>query len=283
MNTTPIMYNNKQFETLEEYIAEKFGARYDSIFHEITSEYVHTDTFIIKTPTGEKQFITCGMGAREMNTPNNFKRCELVMLASNRFVVTREEARVLSAELVRISKFPFRNETWLGTGHTIDTSENFKETFGFDYFAFLKLPLSASIPGIDDYINFLLVVPIYEGEREWCVNNHTLAFLEKLGEKYNGQELYTDSKREPFVPDDLDGDELYDYNLMTTLGIDKPTLHKLCEYLDEQEQNGIEITYEMIGEWVAKNQQSLKANAPLLVRWFFYNIFRNDKGAKNNA
>ena len=72
MNTTPIIYNDKQFEALEEYIAEKFGSHYDFIVHEITSEYVHTDAFIIKTPTGEKQFITCGMGAREMNTPNNY-------------------------------------------------------------------------------------------------------------------------------------------------------------------------------------------------------------------
>lgn len=254
MNKIPYMYNDTQFKELEEFVREKFGSNYDYMVHEITSEYVHTDTFIIKTSTGEKQFITCGMGAREMNTPNNYKRCELVMLASNRFVATREEAMILSAEIVRISKFPFREDTWVGTGHTIDASQKFKETFGFDYFAFVKLPISVTLPGIDDDINFLLAVPIYEDEREWCVNNHTLAFLEKLKEEYGGKVLYADFKREPFIPDDLNGDELYDYNLMTVLGVDKPTLGKLCEYLNEQEQNGVQVTYEMIGRWVTENQ-----------------------------
>ena len=40
---------------------------------------------------------------------------------------------------------------------------------------------------------------------------------------------------------------------MTVLGIDKPTLRKLCDYLDEQEQNGTEVTYDMIGKWVFEN------------------------------
>ena len=254
MNTTPIMYTDKQFEILEEFARKNFGSHYDFVVHEITSEYVHTDIFIIKTSAGEKQFVTCGMGAREMKAPDNCKRCELVMHASNSFIVTCEEACILSAELVRISKFPFREETWLGAGHTLDVSKKFKETFGFDYFAFVKLPFSASLPKIDGDINFLLAVPIYEEEREWCVNNHTLAFLEKLKEKYNGKGLYADFKREPFIPDDLDEDEEYTYTLMTVLGVDKPTLDKLVDYLEKQEENEVEITYEMIGEWIAKNQ-----------------------------
>ena len=40
---------------------------------------------------------------------------------------------------------------------------------------------------------------------------------------------------------------------MTVLGIDKPTLQKLCDYLDEQDQNGTEVTYDMIGKWVFEN------------------------------
>ena len=78
-------------------------------------------------------------------------------------------------------------------------------------------------------------------------------FKEKLNEKFEGKELYADCKRELFIPEPLDEDELYDYNVMTVLGIDKPTLQKLCDYLDEQEQNGIEVTYDMIGKWVFEN------------------------------
>ena len=253
MNKEPYMYNDKQFEEVEKFVEEKFGSHYDYIVHEIESEYVHTDIFVVKSRSGEKQFITCGMGAREMSAPNKFKRCELVMMASNRFVITREEGMTLATELVGISKFPFREETWIGTIHTINASEEFKEMFGYDYFVFVRMPQSTKLTGIDDDINFLMMVPIYEEEREWCVENHTLAFLEKLHEKYDGKELYADFKREVFIPDDLKKDELYDYIVMTALGIDKPTLKRLTEYLGQQAENGVEATYEMIEKWVSEN------------------------------
>ena len=253
MNKIPIMYNDKQFEELETYIEENFGSHYDYIVHEMTSEYVHTDTFALKTNDGDKIFVTCGMGARAMETPYGCRRCELVMHARNRLPVTSETAMILAGELTKISKFPFREETWLGTGHTMDVSKKFKETFGYDYVAFMKLPHSASLTGIKEDVDFLLAIPIYEEEREWCVENHTLAFLEKLNEKFEGKELHADFKRELFIPGPLDEDEMYDYNVMTVLGIDKPTLQKLCDYLDEQDQNGIEVTYDMIGKWVFEN------------------------------
>ena len=253
MNKTPIMYTDKQFEELEKHLEENFGSHYDYIVHEIESEYVHTDTFALKTNDGDKIFVTCGMGARAMETPYGCRRCELVMHARNRLPVTSETAMILAGELTKISKFPFREETWLGTGHTMDVSKKFKETFGYDYVAFMKLPHSASLTGIKEDVDFLLAIPIYEEEREWCVENHTLAFLEKLNEKFEGKELYADFKRELFIPGPLDEDEMYDYNVMTVLGIDKPTLQKLCDYLDEQEQNGTEVTYDMIGKWVFEN------------------------------
>mgnify|MGYP002513807582 CR=1 FL=1 len=253
MNKTPIMYNDKQFEELETYIEENFGSHYDYIVHETTSEYVNTDTFVVKSKDGNKIFVTCGMGARAMETPYGCRRCELVMHARNRLPVTSETAMILAGELTKISKFPFREETWFGTGHTMDVSKKFKEAFGYDYIAFMKLPHSASITGVKEDVDFLLAVPIYDEEREWCVENHTLAFLEKLNEKFEGKELYADFKRELFIPGPLDEDEMYDYNVMTVLGIDKPTLRKLCDYLDEQEQNGTEVTYDMIGKWVFEN------------------------------
>lgn len=253
MKKTAIMYTDKQFEELENFTKENFGSHYDYVVHEITSEYVHTDTFLLKSLCGEKIFVTCGMGARQMKTPNGFSRCELVMKASKKIISTRHEGMILASELTRISKFPFRKDTWLGNGHTIDASEEFKAAFGYDYFAFMKLPISAELSGMKENIDFLLVVPIYEAEREWCVENYTLAFLEKLNEKYNGKEVYADFKREIFIPDNLDEEELADFGAMTALGINKQTLQKLCEYLELQEKSGVEITYDMLGEWVKEN------------------------------
>ena len=169
MNKAAFTYNDTQFEELEKFARENFGSSYDYLIHEIESEYVHTDTLLHKTADGEKVFVTCGMGACEMNSPTNLKRCELVMWASKKFVSTSKKGMVLASELVKMSKFPFREDTWFGTGHTMDVSKEFKEAFGYDYFAFLKLPIKVRLTGIDEAVNFLLVIPIYEAERQWCV------------------------------------------------------------------------------------------------------------------
>lgn len=253
MKTTPILYNNKQLDEIQQFISDNFGNHGEFVAHELESDFVHTDVAIIAPPSSDKTFVTFGMGARKMETPVNLKRCELVMSVCGDIDIQSNESFIIANELTKISKFPFREETWLGTGHTIDASKRFKETFGYDYFAFRKLSLSAKLTGIKEDINFLIAVPIYEQEREWCVNNHTLALLDKLNEIYNGKELDVGFKREPFVPEPMDQEEISEYNLMTVLGIERDALAELSEYLELQEHNGVEITYEMISKWVESN------------------------------
>lgn len=254
MKKTPYLYNPIQSEEIQQFISGNFGEGGGYIAHEIKSEYVHTDTMFIESKDKDRTFVTFGMGARKMNTPNYAKRCELVMCATKNISTESKESFIISGELVRISKFPFREDTWLGTGHTMDASEQFHEAFGYDFFAFKKLSLSASLTGIDEDIDFLLLVPIYEEEREWCVNNHTLAFLDQLNEKYDGAEFNADFKREVFLPEDIDEDEIDDYNFMTVLGIDAPTFNKLCEYIVAANEKGIEITNETIDSWIKGNR-----------------------------
>lgn len=209
---------------------------------------------IIAPENTDRTFVTFGMGARKMNTPNNVKRCELVIHATRDMKVPSKESFIASGELARISKFPFREDTWLGTGHTMNVSKEFKEAFGYDFFALKKLSLSANLTGVDEDIGFLLLVPIYEAEREWCVNNHTLAFLDQLNEKYDGEEFNVDFKRELFIPKDIDEEEIGDYHMMTYFGIDSPTFNKLCEYIAAANEKGIEITNETIDRWIKDNR-----------------------------
>lgn len=251
---TPYLYNQVQSEEIQQFISDHFGKGGGYVAHEIKSEYVHTDTMLIAPKNTDRTFVTFGMGAGKMNTPNNAKRCELVMYATSDIEIPSKESFIISNELTRISKFPFREDTWLGTGHTMDASEEFKKNFGYDFFAFKKLSMSANLTGIDEDIDFLLLVPIYEEEREWCVNNHTLAFLDRLNEKYDGAEFNADFKREVFLPEDIDEDEIDDYNFMTVLGIDAPTFNKLCEYIVTANDNGIEITNETIHNWIKSNK-----------------------------
>ena len=82
MKKTPYLYNTIQSEEIQEFISDNFGKGGGYIAHELKSEYVHTDTMLIESKNADRTFVTFGMGARKMNTPNNAKRCELVMCAT---------------------------------------------------------------------------------------------------------------------------------------------------------------------------------------------------------
>lgn len=56
------------------------------------------------------------------------------------------------------------------------------------------------------------------------------------------------------LPEDIDEDEIDDYNFMTVLGIDAPTFNKLCEYIVAANEKGIEITSETNNRWIKGNR-----------------------------
>ena len=80
MKKTPYLYNSIQSEEIQAFISNNFGKDCGYIAHEIKSEYVHTDTMLIAPQNTDRTFVTFGMGARNMNTPNNAK-CQQLFLA----------------------------------------------------------------------------------------------------------------------------------------------------------------------------------------------------------
>ena len=156
MNKKPYNYTPTQFDEMKQFIKENFGVQYDFVAHELESDYVHTDTFVGKAVDGDSIFVTCGMGARKMQSPFGEERCELVASAAEPYTCTSEKAMVIAGAMQSISKFPFREQTWLGPGHTIDVSKHFTETFGYDYFGFWDMDLSATLTGLDGEVRFFL-------------------------------------------------------------------------------------------------------------------------------
>ena len=254
MNSIPYYYNDQQMEEIETFIADKFGEGGGYVIHELTSEYVHTDVSFATTPDGKRAFVTYGMGARTMQTPKGDKRVELCLCATSDIEMMSEQSALISSELVRLSKYPFKNDSWFGTGHTINASDEFKKEFGYDCFAFSESTISAKLSDLDEEINFLFLVPIYKEERDWCINNSTLALLEELHDLYDGKEFDLDFKREMLIPNDIDSDEIDTYNLLAYLNIDWDTYYRLGEYIDEMEKKGIEVDFQDIEEWVKKNK-----------------------------
>ena len=177
MNNKAIM-NYEYSAEFENFITDNIG-EIENIFHEIVSEYVHTDVAVVNDED-EKTFVTFGVGAREMDAPEGmYKRFELAMSASKE-TLTDKQTLLIANELVKISKFPFRNKTWLGPFHTINASEEFSKEFGFKYFLFDVLAEH------NNSVVVLKCIPVYEDEYEAICSTQrgSIDFLEKYYDKF---------------------------------------------------------------------------------------------------
>ena len=244
MDNTPILYTEEQEKEIQTFILLNFGES-EFISHELESEYIHTDTAMVAPEGQSRTFVTFGMGARPMHTPFGDRRIELAICASSKVEVHSNDAFWLAGEVTHISKYPFREETWLGEGHTINASEDFKERFGYDYFAFWDLGLSFRPTGMTEDVQFLALVPLYEEEREWMVENNSFAFLYHLYDVYGDKMFCADLPREVCIPD-WDEDEQREQMLMRALNLDRETLYALYERMEAAEENGEKVTYDTI-------------------------------------
>ena len=198
-------YTDKQMKKVMDFIEKKFGSgkknKEGLISHEITSEYIHTD--VVVTGNNEYQhFVSCGMGAREMCNwavmgQEELKRIEVMLAVSPDYELDYEEKGFLCSELTRVTKFPFRENTFFGPGHTINASKRFKEKYGYDYFLFF-LPIEQVKVGGIGTIYFLPLIPIYEEERDWMVENNSFQWLYAMQDI--GEAVYINKKRKVFIP-----------------------------------------------------------------------------------
>ena len=169
MNKNPIFYDEEQLEEMEQFIEKEWRTGNNgSICHEMKSEYVHTDVYVMADEE-ETVLVTCGVGAREMNSPlPEYGHCEFILFASVDLQENAaESSKLLTActELTKVSKYSFREDTWIGPGHTINASDDFRETFGYSYFLFLEYPVCAKVSGIGE-VRYLIAIPVYEDEVE---------------------------------------------------------------------------------------------------------------------
>ena len=205
-----LSYTPEQMNEIVEFISQKYeGNGY--IAHETNSEYVHTDVYISSNDE-MRSLVTFGMGAARMNSPfEEFKRIELVMKFSLDTDVTSQNGRELLSGLIDLSKYPFRNNTWFGWGHTVDVSRRFADTFGYEFV--LLAPTSLMFSPSDttsDVKNvvFLEVIPIYSDEREWIVKNDSFVYIDLLYDKFGDDMFKVDVRREHYIPQNEDVDKL---------------------------------------------------------------------------
>ncbi len=192
-------YTPEQMEQIQTFINETYGNGKEGLIgHEIKSEYVHADVMVLDSGEGDYNFATFGMGARKTNAPMpQLQRTELVMCATGNMALDSREAAIVIGELQRLSKLPFKNDTFFGPYHTIDASKLFTETFGFEAFLFAD----AHVVQVDDLgdVLFLWVVPIYQEEREEMIRWDGLDVLEELVLTFGKTIHFVDSGRDKLI------------------------------------------------------------------------------------
>lgn len=139
------------------------------------------------------------MGARPMNAPEeNLKRIELFGFASYDLIMDSEETKVIVTAITRISKYPFQNNTWIGPGHTINASDDFRNKFGFGFFLFIYGGFTTNLSDIGE-VNYLNLIPIYEEERNWIVENGEAGFMAELMQTHGSNALILNNQREALI------------------------------------------------------------------------------------
>ena len=193
-------YTPEQLSEIQTYIATNLGSnKTDYIAHELESKYVHSDILIVDNQTDLKVFASIGMGAKEMNSPiESFQNIELMGFASEKLDIKSEESLIIAGELTRLTKFPFSENTWFGPGHTVNASEEFKNAFGYQYFLFTYSGFSVEVSDIGN-INYLTLIPLYENERNYIVENGDAQFLQKLLAEYGANILLLNEPRKNIV------------------------------------------------------------------------------------
>ena len=170
----------------------------ESVFHEIVSDDLHIDIHWLP-PAPQRPYhtlVTSGMAERRMNTPEEmsaFSHAELVILLEPEWPVSmrafEQERHYWPVRLLKtLARFPFENDTWLGHGHTVATTnppEPFAE--GTELAACILLPpltlgeefWRMGRAGRPD-VYFWAVVPIYREELQLKLERGTDALMDAL-------------------------------------------------------------------------------------------------------
>ena len=193
-------YAPEQLTEIQTYIATNFGSNQtDYIAHELESKYVHTDVLIVDNQTDLKVYASIGMGARKMNSPiDSLQNIEIMGFASKKLDISSDNSLMIASEITRLTKFPFSENTWFGPGHTVNASEEFKKAFGYDYFLFTYSGFSLEVSDIGN-INYLTLIPLYENERNFIVENGDIVFLQKLLAKYGASIFALNEQRNNII------------------------------------------------------------------------------------
>lgn len=173
---------------------EQYIGKVDRVFHELVSDIIHVDILIVE-PTRDKNYyslVTSGMSDKPMNVSpeQSSPYIELLLNLPSDWKLGQEdfkdENNYWPVRLLKsLARFPHLYNTFLGYGHTVQNG-NYD-----NYASNTKFSGSVLLPMFDDgerelnispakTIEFFTVLPLYEKEVKFSLEQGTTAFFNKL-------------------------------------------------------------------------------------------------------
>ncbi|MDR2517551.1 MAG: suppressor of fused domain protein [Spirochaetaceae bacterium] len=187
----PELYTEDQLDRLEDHIVRYFGS-FKNVFHELASPDIHVDIAVVE-PTKKRNYytlVTMGMGARVMDVPpglEHSERAELLICLPADWNLAED---ALSDEkwywplrwLKLLARLPAGENTWLGWGHTVPAGQPLAENTALSGVLLLNPGAFGADAGAceiaEGAINFYQVIPLYDEEMEFKINNSTENLLD---------------------------------------------------------------------------------------------------------
>jgi len=194
----PELYSEQELEVVENHIANYFG-NFNNVIHEIVSPDIHVDICVID-PTPERNYytlVTMGMGAHRMKVPKELRKMGLdraevlITLPPDWDLKSDDEKWYWPLRWLKIlARLPGEYDTWLGYGHTVPNGEPFAENTELSG-VMLSMPYyfgpEASVCTLPkgDKVNFYQVIPLYENEMNFKIQNSAEDLEDRFPENFN--------------------------------------------------------------------------------------------------
>ncbi|MEL1243622.1 suppressor of fused domain protein [Flavobacterium sp. DGU11] len=199
-------------EYIDAHLEQFFNDEDVTVFHEIISDKVHVDIYMIRG--GEQRdyniLMTSGMSSLPMNVPEgreDLAYAEVVALLPKDWPLTQEAFENEDnywpiRQLKTLARFPHLYGTWVGEGHTIangNPPQRMSPNCAFEGVILLPgfvLPEEFNtIDTGDKVINILTMIPLYANEMDFKLKKGASALM-PLFDKYNVGDVININRRD---------------------------------------------------------------------------------------
>lgn len=174
---------------------EKYVGKISSVWHELISDEIHIDIFVVKAQ-GRRKFhslITSGLSAKPMQIPEGaeaYRFAELMLCLPKDWPLAErdfeEEANYWPIRLLKKTiRYIHAANTWLAPGHTLENSTPYAGNTAFCGALIarpIRFPAAFSSMRLakDDYLHIYSMIPLYQEEIAYKLDNGLEALVNRL-------------------------------------------------------------------------------------------------------